>query len=131
MINQARFELKASKIYFGISVFTHGCTFVSVWFFSFNLYLSLALSLILIAHFHYLNSHIFLKKSDAIQDFLLAGSTLTTTDKSNTQKQYPYVYCSYQSRFLVIINLGKRSVVVFKDSLADHSLSTLNRLFNA
>jgi hypothetical protein len=39
-------------------------------------------------------------------------------------------YPVYQSRFLLIINAGKESVVIFKDALAPQSLSQFNRYFN-
>ncbi len=109
----------------------HSCTFFSVWLYSFNVYLSLTLSTILITHFYYLNNRIFLKTENAIFEFSLKNKKLITTNKIGIQEQYPHVYCAYQSRFLVIINFGKRSLVIFKDSLVDHSLSKLNRLLNA
>jgi hypothetical protein len=125
------FILQGSKIYFSISALVHFCTLISVWFFSFNVYVSLILSGILIAHFQYLNSDIFLGKNKTIHTFILEGKALITTDKTGAQQQYPCVYCAYQSRFLVIINLGKQPLVIFKDSLVNHSLSQLNRLLNA
>jgi hypothetical protein len=54
-----------------------------------------------------------------------------TIEKNNHSIQQSLVfYPAYQSRFLIIINVGKESVVIFKDALASQSLSQLNRYFN-
>lgn len=131
MTERTTFTLQGSKIYLGISTLVHLTTLLSAWFFSFNVYVSLILSGILIAHFQYLNNAIFLRKNNAIHEFTLEGKVLIAIDKTGAQQQYPCVYCAYKSSFLVIINLGKQPLVIFKDSLADHSLSQLNRLLNA
>jgi len=122
------FELKPSVVYLGISIFTHTLTLIFAWFYSANIFISLTLSIVLIVHFYRLSLDIFLKKSDSVQSFTINQKALSTIDKNNKQHQYPYVYCTYQSRFLVIIKTGGRSLAVFKDSLASHSLSQLNRL---
>jgi hypothetical protein len=101
---------------------------LSVWFYSFNFYASLIFSFALGIHFQYLNGHIFLKRTNSIRTFSLDDNTIIKADNSEKDRKYPYVYCVYQSRFLVIINLGKRSLVIFKDSFASNSLSQLNRL---
>ena len=118
-------------MYARISILVHLFALSVIWLYSFNNYASLALSAVLIMHFYWLNLNILLKKSNAILSFSLKDKTLITTDKLGNNRQYPCVYCAYQSQFLVIINLGKRSLVIFKDSLASHSLSQLNRLLNA
>jgi len=125
---QVTFKLQASSLYFGLSLIIHGFTFLSVWFYSFNFYASLIFSLALGIHFQYLNGHIFLKKTNSIRTLSLDGNTIVTIDNSGKERKYPYVYCAYQSRFLVIINIGERSLVIFKDSFASNSLSQLNRL---
>jgi len=127
----ATFKLQVSKIYLKISILVHLFALIVIWLYSFNSFVSLALSIALITHLYFLNLSIFLKKSNTILSFSLNDKTLTTTDKMGNSQQYPCVYCVYQSQFLVIINLGKNSLVIFKDSLASHSLSQLNRLLNA
>jgi len=125
------FKLQASKTYLSISILIHLFALVIIWLYSFNNYVSLVLSVILIMHFYFLNVQILLKKSSAILSFSLNDKAITTTDKQGNNQQYPCVYCAYQSQFLVIISLNKGSLVIFKDSLASHSLSQLNRLLNA
>ena len=128
MTEQVTFKLQASDLYFSLSLIIHGFTFLNVWFYSFNFYASLIFDLALGIHFQYLNGHIFLKKTNFIRTLFLDDNTIITTNNSGKDRKYPYVYCAYQSRFLVIINLGKRSLVIFKDSFASNSLSQLNRL---
>jgi hypothetical protein len=125
------FKLQASKTYLSISILIHLFALVVIWLYSFNNYASLALSAILVVHFYFLNLQILLKKSSAILSFSLNDKAITTTDKEGNSQQYPCVYCAYQSQFLVVINLNKGSLVIFKDSLVSHSLSQLNRLLNA
>jgi hypothetical protein len=125
------FKLQASKIYQRISMLVHLFALTIVWVYNFNHYASLMFSILLIAHFYWLNTHILLTKSSAICSITLDDQAFTTIDKSGNSCQYPCVYCAYQSQFLVIINLGKNSLIIFKDSLASHSLSQLNRLLNA
>ena len=131
MTEYITFKLQVSKIYIKILILVHLFALIVVWLYSFNDYVSLALSISLMMHFYFLNLSIFLKKSNAILSFPLNDKTLTSTDKIGNNHQYPCVYCVYQSQFLVIINLGKNSLVIFKDSLASNSLSQLNRLLNA
>jgi sRNA-binding regulator protein Hfq len=45
--------------------------------------------------------------------------------------QCPWFYPAYQSRFLVIIETGKESIVIFKDAIDSQSLSQLNQYLNA
>ncbi|MCH9645247.1 MAG: hypothetical protein K0U08_01170 [Proteobacteria bacterium] len=125
------FKLQASKIYQRISILVHLFALAIIWIYNLNYSASLIFSIILIAHFYWLNTHILLTKSKAICSITLDGQALTTIDKSGASHQYPCVYCVYQSQFLVIINFGKNSLIIFKDSLASHSLSQLNRLLNA
>jgi hypothetical protein len=131
VIEQINFKLQSSKTYLNLSILIHVCTLIVVWFADFNNYVTLIFSVALIAHFKYLMSHILLTKSNAILAFTLVDNKIITTDKNNNQQKYTYVYCAYQSRLLVIIITGKRSLIIFKDALANNSLSQLNRLLNA
>ncbi|CAC9534564.1 hypothetical protein [uncultured Gammaproteobacteria bacterium] len=125
------FKLQASNVYFGLSIIVHGFTLLSVWLYSFNIYASLAFSLALVVHFQKLSAYIFLNKPSSIHTFALQGQSIITTDNAGVQQKYPYVYCVYQSRLLVIIKIGKCSLIIFKDSVVNHPLSQLNRLLNA
>jgi hypothetical protein len=131
VIEQINFKLQSSKTYLNLSILIHVCTLIVVWFADFNNYVTLIFSVALIAHFKYLIPHILLTKSNAILAFTLVDNKIITTDKNNNQQKYTYVYCAYQSRLLVIIITGKRSLIIFKDALANNSLSQLNRLLNA
>jgi hypothetical protein len=131
VIEQINFKLQSSKTYLNLSILIHVCTLIVVWFADFNNYVTLIFSVALIAHFKYLIPHILLTKSNAILAFTLVDNKIITTDKNNNQQKYTYVYCAYQSRLLVIIITGKRSLIIFKDSVANNSLSQLNRLLNA
>jgi hypothetical protein len=131
MVEPINFKLQASKAYLSLSILIHVCILIGVWFADFNNYINLTFSVVLITHFKYLMPHILLTKSNAILSFSLVDNKIITTDKTNNQQKYTYVYCAYQSRLLVIIITGKRSLIIFKDALANHSLSQLNRLLNA
>ncbi len=128
MIEQTSFTLQASNVYFGLSLMVHSVAFLSVWLYGVNVYINLALSLVLLVHFQYLKNHILLKKPHSIRTFLLDEGGLTTIDNSNVQRRYANSDTLHHSRFLVVIQLDKCALVVFKDSVASHSLSQLNRL---
>jgi uncharacterized protein YacL len=131
MSEPQQFKLQRSKIYLMLAIFAHSLGVFAAWFYDFNIFISLILSVIFAVHFYYLNLDIALKKPNSIQTFTLNNKTLSTLDNTHKRRQYPQFYCVYQSRFLVIISLGKRFLVIFKDSFAHHSLSKLNRLLNA
>ncbi|BBB23868.1 conserved hypothetical protein [Isorropodon fossajaponicum endosymbiont JTNG4] len=101
------------------------------WQYAFNLYTSIVISVLLVAHWYYLNRQILLLTNNAIKEINLTKGLVKTTNNHHQTHEYPQAYCVYQSRFLVIINLGKQSLVIFKDSVANHSLSQLNRILNA
>jgi len=52
-----------------------------------------------------------------------------TLQKGDTLHQ-PSYEATFQSNLLIILRFDKTRVVIFKDSLAEKSLSSLNRLLN-
>lgn len=131
MSESLNIQLKPSKSYFILSTLLHLLTLFAAWKYAFNLYTSIVISVLLIVHWCYLSRQILLLTDDAIKGINLTKGLIGTTNKYHQTHQYPQAYCAYQSRFLVIINIDKQSLVIFKDSVANHSLSQLNRLLNA
>ena len=131
MSESLNIQLKPSKSYFILSTLLHLLTLFAAWKYAFNLYTSIVISVLLIAHWYYLSRRILLLTDNAIKEINLSKGLIETTNKHHQTHQYPQTLCAYQSRFLVIINIDKQSLVIFKDSVANHSLSQLNRLLNA
>jgi len=131
MSESLNIQLKPSKSYFILSALLHLLTLFAAWKYAFNLYTSIVISVLLIAHWYYLSRRILLLTDNAIKEINLTKGLIETTNKHHQTHQYPQACCTYQSRFLVIINIDKQSLVIFKDSVANHSLSQLNRLLNA
>ncbi|SFV83057.1 hypothetical protein MNB_SUP05-12-229 [hydrothermal vent metagenome] len=113
-------QIKASKIYLAISIGVYLLSLFSAWHYFYNIWLSLGISL---ASSAWLAN--FLPKN------VLNKKQITIEKNNQSTGQYPWFYPAYQSRFLVIIEAGKESVVVFKDAIDSQSLSQLNRYLNA
>ncbi|MBW5290333.1 MAG: hypothetical protein Rsou_1519 [Candidatus Ruthia sp. Asou_11_S2] len=124
-------NIKPSKSYFILSTLLHLLTLFVAWKYAFNLYISIVISVLLVAHWYYLNRQVLLLTNNAIKEIHLTKGLVKTTNNHHQTHKYLQAYCAYQSRFLVIINLGKQSLVIFKDSVANHSLSQFNRILNA
>ncbi len=131
MSESLNIKLKPSKSYFILSTLLHLLTLFVAWKYAFNLYTSIVISVLLVAHWYYLSRRILLLTNNAIKEINLTKGLIKTTNNRHQTHEYPQVYYAYQSRFLVIINVGKQSLVIFKDSVANHSLSQLNRILNA
>jgi len=125
-------QIKTSKIYLAISLVVYLLSLFSAWHYFYSLWLSLTISLVLSVWLaNFLPKKVLLKRSNSIAKIILNKKQITIENNNQIDRQYPWFYPAYQSRFLVIIEAGKESVVIFKDAIDSQSLSQLNRYLNA
>jgi hypothetical protein len=79
---------------------------------------------------YFLPKNVWLTRADSIVKITLDENKLIFEKNDQSVHQYSIFYLTYQSQFLVIINAGKESLVIFKDALTTQSLSQINRYFN-
>ncbi len=131
MDNKLNIKIQASKIYLTLSIFIYCLGLFATWYYFYTLWLSVILSgLLSIWLFYFLPKSVNLTHPNSIVKMVLNKDKLTIEKNDHSTQQFSVFYPSYQSRFLIIINAGKESVVIFKDALASQSLSQLNRYFN-
>ncbi|SMN11103.1 hypothetical protein SPBRAN_1343 [uncultured Candidatus Thioglobus sp.] len=130
-------EIRPSKIYLSLSISAYALSFSVAWYYFYNIWLSLGVSALLCVSLFRFLPKLRLTNANSITKITLNNDRLTIQKNDKSSKYYTQFYPSYQSRFLLIINIikdskkSKDSVVIFKDSLASQSLSQLNRYFNA
>ena len=125
-------KIRTSKNYLAISVGVYLLSLFSVWHYFYNIWLSLGVSFVLsIWLANFLPKNVLLTQPDSITKIALNKKQITIEKNNQSTEQYPWFYPAYQSRFLVIIEAGKESVVVFKDAIDSQSLSQLSRYLNA
>ncbi|HIG89335.1 hypothetical protein [Candidatus Thioglobus sp.] len=124
--------LKPSKYYLILSLLVYLLGLFTVWHYSYNFYLSALLSIaLLVLAYRFFPKSIFLTKDESTNKITLNNERLTVEKNNKEIKQYSLFYPAYQSSLLVIITAGKKSIVVFKDSVEHNSLSQLNKFLNA
>ncbi|MEO1890875.1 MAG: hypothetical protein ABGX45_04230 [Candidatus Thioglobus sp.] len=125
-------QIKASKNYLTISIVVYLLSLFSAWHYFYNIWLSLGISLALSVWLaNFLPKNVLLTRPDSVTKITLNKKQISIEKNNQPAEQYPWFYPTYQSRFLVIIEAGKESVVVFKDAIDSQSLSQLNRYLNA
>lgn len=125
-------HIKTSKIYLTLSIGAYLLTLFSAWHYFYNIWLSLGISLFLSLWLtSFLPKNVLLTQPNSITKIALNKKQVVIEKNNQSAKQYPGFYPTYQSRFLVIIEAGKESVVIFKDAIDSQSLSQLNRYLNA
>ena len=131
MHNKIDIKIQASKIYLTLSVFIYCLGLFATWYYFYTLWLSVILSgLLSLWLLYFLPKSVNLTHPNSIVKMVLDKNRLTIEKNNHSIQQSLVFYPAYQSRFLIIINVGKESVVIFKDALASQSLSQLNRYFN-
>jgi len=124
-------KLEASAIYLTLSLATYLLVLFATWYYFYNIWLSLGMSALLSLWLvYFLPRAVWLSHPRSVVKISLDKNRLTLERKNHSTQQYTAFYPAYQSRFLLIINVGKESVVIFKDALASQSLSQFNRYFN-
>ncbi|KAA0443072.1 MAG: hypothetical protein FXV80_04900 [Candidatus Thioglobus sp.] len=132
MSDNLRFEIQASKSYFILVFIVYLATLFSAWYYFYNIWISLAISVILsmwLAYF--LPRFLQLKHPNSIVEIALNEGSFSIKKNDQSARQYFDFHLQYQSNFLVIIRADKNFVVIFKDAIAGGSLSQINRYFNA
>ncbi|CAB9538934.1 hypothetical protein BROOK1789B_229 [Bathymodiolus brooksi thiotrophic gill symbiont] len=124
-------KLSMSKIYLTISLGTYLLSLFATWYYFYAIWLSLGMSVLFSLWLvYFLPRAVWLSHPNSIVKISLEKDRLTLEKNDHSTQQYSAFYPVYQSRFLLIINAGKESVVIFKDALAPQSLSQFNRYFN-
>ena len=131
MNDKIELNVQASNIYLTLSIGVYFLSLFVAWYYFYNLWLSFALSTLLSVWLFYFLPKLKLNLPNSIVKISLDKDRLTTERKNRSTQQFSTFYPSYQSRFLVVIDTGKDSIVIFKDALKSGSISQLNRYFNA
>ncbi len=132
MSDKLTIKIKPSKIYLILTISTYLLALFSVWYYFYNFWISLVMSIVLSLWLYYfLFKIVLLARHDSITQITLSQNYLIIQKKDQSTQQYSKFYPAYQSRFLLIINFEKECIVVFKDSLKEESLSKLNNFLNA
>jgi hypothetical protein len=130
--NRLVVQIKTSKIYLSISIGVYLLSLFSAWYYFYNIWLSLSVSLALSVWLaNFLPKNVLLTHPHSITKIALNKKQISIEKNNQPAGQYPWLYPAYQSRFLVIIEAGKESIVIFKDAIDSQSLSQLNRYLNA
>ena len=125
-------QIKTSKIYLAISIGVYLLSLFSAWYYFYNIWLSIGVSLALSVWLaNFLPKNVLLTQPDSITKIVLNKKQIAIEKNKQPAGKYPWFYPAYQSRFLVIIEVGKESIVIFKDAIDSQSLSQLNRYLNA
>ena len=124
-------NLQPSKHYLIVSALIYGLCAVLVWWRLDSIWVSVALSIaIAISAITFFPKYVLLAKEDSIVSITIgSGSINFGTKDGQTKPQHKYCV-PYQSRHLVIIRFDKIHVPIFKDSVEENSLSSLNRFLN-
>ncbi len=130
MTDPVHLTLKPSNIYYLLSLGVHLATILVIWAYSINNYISFGASVFVIYGWYSLAQKISLKTPGSICSIELNQNFIYLKDNTGKVLQYPQFFCAYQSNFLVIINAGKQSLILFKDSIVGQSLSKLNLALN-
>ncbi len=125
-------QIKISKIYLAISIGVYLLSLFSAWYYFYNIWLSLSISFTLSVWLaNFLPKNALLTQPDSITKITLNKKQIAIERNNQPAGKYPWFYPAYQSRFLAIIEAGKESIVIFKDTIDSQSLSQLNRYLNA
>lgn len=130
MNNKIEINLQASNIYLILSIGVYFLNLFVAWYYFYTLWLSIIVSVLLSIWLFYFLPKLKLERANAIVKVSLDKDKLTTERNNRSIQQFSTFYPAYQSCFLVIINTGKESIVIFKDALTSDSISVLNRYFN-
>lgn len=128
MTESLTLELKPSKIYLMLSLSIHLLLIFCTWYYFHNIWLSIGISIVLVSHLYYFSRKILLLNNNSTKKITINNNSIVVENNQNKSNKYPHFYCEYQSTLLVIISAGKESVIIFKDSLENQSLSGLNRI---
>jgi hypothetical protein len=124
-------NLRPSKYYLIVSALIYGLCAVLVWSRLDSFWISVAISIaIAVSAITFFPTYILLAKESSIVSITIGSGSINFGTKDG-QIKLQHKYCaSYQSRYLVIIRFDKIHVPIFKDSIKENSLSSLNRFLN-
>ena len=124
-------NLQPSKYYLIVSTLIYGLCLVLVWWRLDSIWISSALSIaIVISAVTFYPKYVLLAKENSITSITLGKVNASFNTKDSEVKSQHKYQVTYQSRLLVIIRFSRVYVPIFKDSVNDGSLSSLNRFIN-
>ncbi len=132
MSDTLNIKIQTSKTYLASSLVIYLLGIFSAWYYFYNIWFSLAVSIALsLWLIYFFPRFLWLTHPKSVVGISLDVDKLTVTKNDNSTQQYSIFHLEYQSNFLAIISTGKSSIVIFKDALASASLSQINKYFNA
>jgi hypothetical protein len=124
-------NLQPSKYYLIVSTLIYGLCLVLVWWRLDSIWVSSALSIaIAISAVTFYPKYVLLAKENSITSITLGKVNASFNTKDSEVKSQHKYQVTYQSRLLIIIRFSRVYVPIFKDSVNDGSLSSLNRFIN-
>lgn len=124
-------NLQPSKYYLIVSTLIYGLCLVLVWWRLDSIWVSSALSIaITISAVTFYPKYVLLAKENSITSITLGKVNASFNTKDSEVKSQHKYQVTYQSRLLIIIRFSRVYVPIFKDSVNDGSLSSLNRFIN-
>lgn len=129
--NALNIDIQASNTYLAISITVFLLNLFATWYYLDSLWLSLAISIGLsLWLLYFLPKFVQLTHPHSIVKILFFRERVIIQKNNHSTQQYTKFHLQYQSNFLVIICVGKHSVVIFKDALTTNSLSVINHYLN-
>jgi hypothetical protein len=124
-------NLQPLKYYLIVSTLIYGLCLVLVWWRLDSIWVSSALSIaIAISAVTFYPKYVLLAKENSITSITLGKVNASFNTKDSEVKSQHKYQVTYQSRLLIIIRFSRVYVPIFKDSVNDGSLSSLNRFIN-
>lgn len=125
-------KILPSKIYLMLCIFVALLSVFVVWYYFYNFWLSIGISLALLYWLTgFLKKTVLLTHPQSIIKITINEHHLQVEKTDKSLQEYPQFRVVYQSWFLVIIVFGKQQLVIFTDATETHSLSMINRFLNA
>lgn len=125
-------QLQMSKIHLALTLCIYTVSIFFVWYYAPYFWLSAIISLALFIDLsRFLTAEVLRNQAQSISKITLEEHAIIIQKNDQSIERWGEFHSAYQSRFLVIIKIAKKTVVIFKDGVESQSLSALNRALNA
>jgi hypothetical protein len=129
--SQLKLKLQPSKSYLAISLCIYALCLLLPWWRLDTFLINVAITaLIFISAITFFPKFVLLSKETSITEITLGEGNTSLSAKDGETKFHSNYLVTYQSRLLIIIRFGKTYVPIFKDSVQENNLSSLNRFLN-
>lgn len=125
-------KLQSSKIHLILTLAVYVISLFSAWYYAPYVWLSLLISLLLFISLHnFLPAAVLRNQPQSIVQMCIHYNHISLQQNNQVSKQYHSFSCVYHSRFLLIITLGKKQLLIFKDTTALPLSSILTQINDA